>query len=159
MKQTRQYILQHLPHDVVGIVIWYLKSSKSWYEKARNGQYESCMKCPLQWCECALFGACYSGYHHIIDYLLSKHTISVAWALTSYALEKNYINVVGVFLDHGMIILPHIVKCMVMEGNLEMTEFLIRRNIATVDEAYYHACCFKKYDIAQRMLEFGARLI
>lgn len=51
------------------------------------------------------------------------------------------------------------VHYMVMVGNLEMTEFVIRRNIASVEMACDCARYFKKYDIYQRMLQLGARAL
>lgn len=80
MSQTRFLVSQHLPNDVVNIVMDYFQSSeRTWKAIAQQGEYESLMSCTEP--NLGLYGACLGGHIEIVHLMISMNANHWNWGL------------------------------------------------------------------------------
>lgn len=149
MKHTRQLIQYHLPNDLAGLVVLYCKCvGGTWNEKACNGQYESCMKCPPESASWALEGASRVGHYYIVQMLLNKFPDVWDADATSYAIMNGHVDILKMLRAHHPCPIPMgIVGYAVSREQVEMVQYLLESKITTPKVVAFYTEFYEKQDI------------
>lgn len=127
MSKTREWVCFYLPNAINELVMEYVESPhRTWFDMAREGEFESCTHCPLEFIEKVLLGACEGRYKQLAQ-----------WAIDHRAQD----------MDTALLYAIH---C----GNLEMVQWTIEKGAKNFDAAVETCIQLDQHQLLTCLLTF-----
>jgi hypothetical protein len=149
------FLHAHLPRDLVGVAVAYFASkSRDWYEAARAGEFEACVRTGRFYEDDIMPGACRGGHLALVKHMLNIGEPASNWALQKAAKSGN-IAIVNLLIprttDYDWAL-----SAACRHGHVHIATVLLRHTNTGVEEAFGDACGGGHVAAAKLMVAHGA---